>query len=554
MRNLILLSVLIFAPAPSCSEDVADVVLRNGRFYPVSPSEVVVGSLAIRDGRIHSLGTGEAIDALIDETTRVIELEGRAVTPGLIDAHAHLMSQGRALAQVSLVGTRSYAEVIERISRAARDVPSGDWIIGRGWDQNDWESAAFPHHEKLSLAIADHPVWMGRIDGHAALLNAAAMARLGVSADIVDPAGGRFLRDPDGQPTGVLVDSAMDSVRSGIPEPSNAQLKRWIVDGAEHCLARGLTTVTDMGVDQSTYQAYADLRQQTALPLRAALFLEDEPALLDDWFERGPEIDSESRLIVRGVKLYADGALGSRGAALIEAYNDDPGNLGLLIASSAHLEDTCKRALAAGFQVGIHAIGDRGSLVSLDAIESCFGGPLPQARFRLEHAQVMRLRDIDRLAHLGVIASMQPTHATSDMPWAEQRTGIARLEGAYAWRRVLKAGALLALGSDFPVELADPLLGFYAAVGRQDLDGRPAGGWRPEERLTRQEALRGFTLDAAHALFLEEEIGSLEPGKRADLTVFSRDPMTVALSEIPAIEVDFTFVDGRIAYEREVQQ
>ena len=252
-------------------------------------------------------------------------------------------------------------------------------------------------------------------------------------------------------------------------EASAEELESWILAGTRHCLERGLTTVTDMGVDQRDYDAYADLRDAGRLPLRAALFLSDEPTLLDAWFERGPEIDPDARLLVRGVKLYSDGALGSRGAALVEEYSDDPGNLGLLRTSTDHIHEVCGRALARGFQVGIHAIGDRGNLVSLDGIERCFGGPRPEARFRIEHAQVMRLRDIERLAGLGVIASMQPTHATSDMPWAEERVGPARIAGAYAWRRVLEAGGRLALGSDFPVESVDPLLGLYAAVTRQDL-------------------------------------------------------------------------------------
>ena len=271
--------------------------------------------------------------------------------------------------------------------------------------------------------------------------------------------------------------------------------------------------------------------------VNAALDMENQSLieLLASWFERGPEIDADgARLLVRGVKLYSDGALGSRGAALIEDYSDEPQNLGLLRTSSDHIHDVCSRALATGFQVGIHAIGDRGNLVSLDGIERCFGGPRPAARFRIEHAQVMRLGDIERMAELGVIASMQPTHATSDMPWAEDRVGPARIRGAYAWRRVLEAGGRLALGSDFPVELADPTHGLYAAVTRQDHDGNPAGGWLPDQRLRRAEALRGFTLDAAHSLFLEEEVGSLELGKRADLTVFARDVMTVPAAEIPA--------------------
>jgi predicted amidohydrolase YtcJ len=255
-------------------------------------------------------------------------------------------------------------------------------------------------------------------------------------------------------------------------------------------------------------------------------------------------------LQVRGVKLYADGALGSRGAALVEPYRDDPGNMGLLVTPGDHMAEVAGRAKAAGFQVAVHGIGDRGNLVALDALERALGGPHPELRWRLEHAQVLRLQDIERLAKIGIIASMQPTHATSDMGWAEDRIGPVRIAGAYAWRKVLGAGGRLALGSDFPVESIDPRLGIYAAVTRQDPAGLPAGGWRPEERLTREEALRGFTLDAAYSLFWEKEIGSLEVGKRADLVVYGKDPMRVPDAELATVPIDYTLVDGRTVYQR----
>ncbi len=569
MTARLTLAAVLLAAAPSLAEDAADLVLRNGRFYPVSVPWSIEGSLAVRGGRIAYLGPDAGAAGMIGADTEVVELAGRAVTPGLIDAHSHLVSLGRALSEVDLVGTASYAEVIERVRARARQLPPGSWVRGRGWDQNDWPVQEFPTHQPLSAAVPDHPVWMRRVDGHAALLNERAMRLLGLEESIADPPGGRFLRGADGELTGVLIDAAMtvaharglaggaapatggSAAAAVIDQATPEEVASWILTGAEHCLERGLTTVTDMGIDQTEYQAYARLRGAGGLPLRAALFLSDEPALLEDWFARGPEIDPEARLTVRGVKLYSDGALGSRGAALIEEYSDDPGNLGLLRTGSGHVQDVCRRALETGFQVGIHAIGDRGNLVSLDGIERCFGEPRPEARFRIEHAQVMRLGDIERMARLGVIASMQPTHATSDMPWAEDRVGPVRIRGAYAWRRVLEAGGSLALGSDFPVERVDPLLGLYAAVTRQDLEGDPAGGWQPDQRLDRAEALRGFTLDAARSLFLEEEVGSLEVGKRADLTVFARDPMTVPAAEIPAVEIDLTLVDGEVVYRRE---
>jgi len=547
---LLLALALVAAPRSSYAEDGADLILRHGVFYPVQPPGRVEGSLAVRGGRIVYLGPEAGADKLRGPKTRVIDLAGRAVTPGLIDAHSHFGGLGQALEEVDLVGTASYDEVVRKVREAAARLPAGAWVRGRGWDQNDWPEKGFPTHEALSAAVPGHPVWLERVDGHAALVNARAMELLGIDASTEDPTGGRFLRDPAGKPTGVLVDNAKGIAEGRLPGPSDEDRRRMLRAAARHCAAVGLTTVTDMGVGDAEYRAYSALKSAGELPLRAAVFLTDDEALLDRWFQRGPEIDPDARLTVRGVKLYADGALGSRGAALIEPYSDDPNNMGLMVSTGAHLEEVARKAAAKGFQVAIHAIGDRGGLVALDAMERALGGARPEARFRLEHSQILRLQDIERMARLGIIASMQPTHATSDMPWAGDRVGPRRLEGAYAWRKVLKAGGRLALGSDFPVESADPRLGLYAAITRQDLKGNPPGGWLPGERLTREEALRGFTLDAAWSLFLDKEVGSLEAGKRADLVVFASDPMTVPEAEIPRAAVDYTVVDGRVVYER----
>lgn len=566
----VLIAGVLLGGLPSLAEDAADLVLKNGVFYPVSQPGSVEGSLAVDGGRIVFLGSDAGAGRWIGEGTEVLDLGGRAVTPGLIDAHSHLISLGRALSEVDLVGSDSFEEVIERVRAGAAQLPAGDWVNGRGWDQNDWEVKEFPTHHALSAAVPDHPVWMRRIDGHAALLNARAMEILGLDESIADPPGGRFLRDGEGRLTGVLIDDAMTVARRGFShqgadsgagpaaaagenngEAALADNRRWVAAGAEHCLARGLTTVTEMGIDQDEVSAFQELRSEGRLPLRVAVFLTDEAELLDAWFARGPEIDPEARLLVRGIKMYSDGALGSRGAALVEDYSDEPQNLGLLRTSSDHIYDVCGRALDTGFQIGVHAIGDRGNLVALDGIERCFLDPRPAARFRVEHAQVMRLPDIDRMTRLGVIASMQPTHATSDMPWAEDRVGPARIKGAYAWRKVLDAGGRLALGSDFPVELADPAHGLYAAVTRQDAMGHPEGGWLPEERLSREEALRGFTLDAAYSLFLDEEVGSLDVGKRADLVVYASDPMTIPVAGLRDVEIDYTLVEGEIVHRRE---
>lgn len=547
-----LVTALPAAAQLSPGEDGADLVLRHGRFYPVSAPGPVEGSLVIEGGRIAFLGDDASAMARAGAGAREIDLAGRTVTPGLIDAHSHLDGLGAALAQVDLVGTGSYGEVVARVREAAAGLPEGAWVLGRGWDQNDWPETAFPTHEALSEALPGHPVWLTRIDGHAALVNAAAMEALGVGPETADPSGGRFLRDDSGRPTGVLVDRAMEVAAGRIPGPGPEERQRRLKNAARHAVSLGLTTVTDMGVDGADIATYRAVRNAGELPLRAALFLAGDDPYLDRWLDEGPVLDPDHRLTIRGVKLYADGALGSRGAALVEPYADDPGNVGLLITGEEEIREIAGRALETGFQVGVHAIGDRGNLVVLDGLEAAFGGePRPEARFRLEHAQVMRPQDIERAARLGVVFSYQPTHATSDMPWAPDRVGPERLPGAYAWRRALEAGGRLALGSDFPVESADPRLGLYAAVTRQDLDGEPAGGWLPDQRLTREEALRGFTLDAAWSLFLEGELGSLEPGKRADLVVFARDPMTVPEREIPEVPIDYTLVDGEVVYHRQ---
>jgi predicted amidohydrolase YtcJ len=337
-----------------------------------------------------------------------------------------------------------------------------------------------------------------------------------------------------------------------VPAPSPETRLRRLLLAAHAAASVGLTTVTDMGVGADGADVYRGLQRAHQLPVRVAAFWTGVDPQLPTWLAAGPYVSDDRFLSLRGVKLYADGALGSRGAALLEPYSDDAKNLGLLTSSGDELERIARAALAAGFQLAVHAIGDRGNLVAIDAIAAAFDGhPHPEARWRIEHVQIVRADDLARMGRLGIIASMQPTHATSDMPWVPARLGPHRLDRAYPWRTALRAGARLALGSDFPVEKPDPLLGIYAAVTRQDLDGKPAGGWLPDQVLTRAEALRGFTLDAAWSLFLDEDVGSLEVGKRADLVVYDRDPMTVPAAEIPRTRVDWTVVDGAVVYQRE---
>ncbi|HXT50547.1 MAG TPA: amidohydrolase [Thermoanaerobaculia bacterium] len=542
----------IAAGGASAAQDAADLVLRHGTLYRVSAPGAVKGSVAVRGGHIVYLGDDAGVVPFVGPKSEVVELRGRAVTPGLIDAHSHLEGLGAFLEQVDLTGADSFDEVVRRVAERAAKTPAGAWVRGRGWDQNRWPDKSFPTHGALSAAVPNHPVWLERVDGHASLLNAAAMRAVRLTAADQDPAGGRILRDASGAPTGVLVDAATSIYEDRVPAPSAADHERFIAAGTRAAAALGLTTVTDMGIGAESAAAYRALQARHELPVRIAAFWSGSDARLPEWLAAGPSRSDDGFFTLRGVKLYADGALGSRGAALIEAYSDDPGNFGLVVTPGAELERISRLAREKGFQVAIHAIGDRGNLIALDALDAALAGePHRELRWRIEHVQIVRHQDLERMGKLGIIASMQPTHATSDMPWVPDRLGASRLDRAYPWRTALDAGCTLALGSDFPVERPDPLLGLYAAVSRQDLDGKPAGGWLPDQRLTREEALAGFTRDAAWSLFLDDQVGTLEVGKRADLVVYEHDPMTVPAAEIPRARVDLTVVDGRVVYRRE---
>ena len=496
-------------------------------------------------GTIRDVGPAAALRARY-AGARLLDATGATILPGLIDAHAHLYGLGLALDTVTLAGTSSYEAVIERVRDRAARASAGEWILGRGWDQNDWPVKEFPTAAPLDAAVPSHPVWLRRIDGHAALANTAAMRAAGVTAATPDPPGGRILRDAGGNPTGVFIDAAMALVERQVPPPSPELRKACVLAAAQTIAANGLTEIHDAGIDAATITAVRELIDEKRFPIRVYAMLADDTQLLNTWFLEGPLIDYGGRFTVRSVKLYGDGALGSRGAALLEPYSDDPGNRGLVIATPEHLADVARRALAARFQVNTHAIGDRAVRNAIDAYEAV--GVAPSGRFRIEHLQVIAPEDIPRLARGGFIASMQPTHATSDMPWAEDRLGPVRIKGAYAWRSVLEAGGRLALGSDFPVEEVNPFHGIYAAVTRQDQSGNPPGGWYPEQRLTLAEAIRGFTKDAAYAAFEETSRGTIEAGKLADLTIVDGDLFAMPPADLWKARVLYTIVGGETVY------
>ena len=478
---------------------------------------------------------------------RVFDLSGSTILPGLTDAHGHLYGLGLSLDTVSLIGASSYDEVIARVKDRATRATANEWVLGRGWDQNRWTVKEFPTAGPLDAAIPDHPVWLRRVDGHAGVANSAAMRAAGVIAATPDPDGGRIVRDAKGNPTGVFVDGAMALIDSKVPPPSHELRKARVLAAARQIAANGLTEMHDAGADSSTIACVRELIDEGQWPIRIYTMISDDDDLERVWFAQKPLIDYGGRLTVRSVKLYADGALGSRGAALLEPYRDDPGNRGLLVTKPERLLEVTRKARAAGYQVNTHAIGDRGVRNVLDAYEAA--GVLAPERFRIEHFQIVAPDDFARTARLGVIASMQPTHATSDMPWAEDRVGPERIKGAYAWRTVLDSGGRLALGSDFPVEDVNPFFGIYSAVTRQDQKGNPPGGWYPAQRLTRAEALRGFTLDAAYATFEEGSRGSIDPGKLADFTVVDGDFFTAPASELFRTRVRMTVVGGRVVYQ-----
>jgi predicted amidohydrolase YtcJ len=450
-----------------------------------------------------------------------------------------------ALESVSLRGVKSADEAAGKAAEAAAGRPRGEWITGRGWDQNLWQPAEFPSNEVLDRVLSDHPVALRRIDGHALWANAEAMKRAGITAATKDPPGGKIIRDAKGTPTGVFVDNAMDLVEAHIPQPSMEARVRRILLAADTAVAAGITGVHEMGIEDATVQAYRDLVAQGKLKLRVYAFLDG--SLLAGLPSRKPDVDADgtAMLTVRGIKLYADGALGSRGALLLAPYSDDPGNRGLALLSQAELNHGVELAVQTGWQLAVHAIGDAANRAVLDAVAAGAAGKT-DLRFRIEHAQVVAPEDIPRFAELGVIASMQPTHATSDMPWAEQRLGPERIKGAYAWRSLEEAGARIAGGSDFPVEEVPPLLGLYAATTRQDASGNPAGGWYPEQNLTLDEALRLYTVEAAYASFVDGRRGVLAPGYVADVTVFDRD--LLAGRSLLETKVDLTIVGGTIVY------
>jgi predicted amidohydrolase YtcJ len=539
--RLVFLSAGIFAVAQA---QTADLIVRNARIYTVDSRTPKASAIAVRGGKITAVG--DELKAFEGAATNVIDARGATIIPGLIDSHGHVAGLGASLEMLDLRGVRSEAEIAGKVKSAAAKAAPGEWILGRGWDQNLWSTRQFPTAASITDAAPKNPVALTRIDGHASSVNRAAIDAADVNAGTKDPDGGRIMRDGGGRPAGVFIDTAQELVRRKIPPPSPEQVLRQISRALAECARLGLTSVHDAGVTEAEITAYHALQQQGKMPVKVYAMLSNSPTLVDTWLARGPELGEF--FTVRSIKVYADGALGSRGAALLAPYADEKGSTGLMITGQAAIEAVAVKAAARGFQVNTHAIGDRGNRETLDGYGAALKGPNDK-RFRVEHAQVIAPEDFAKFQKFSIIASMQPTHATSDVGWAADRLGPERVKGAYAWQTLMKLGVHLASGSDFPVELANPIDGFYAAVTRQDKQGKPAGGWYPEQRMSRDEALRSWTLEGAYAAFEEKSKGSLTVGKAADFVMLSTDIMTVPEAEILRAKVTMTVVNGKIVHQ-----
>jgi hypothetical protein len=544
----------------------AELVLLGGRIATGDPEKPEVEALAAGRGRVLAIGTNAEVETFVGRSTRILRLSGRRVLPGFNDAHAHLLDLGREKRRVDLRGARSFEEVVDRVARAASEVPAGTWILGSGWHQEKWETRAepsvegYPVHDRLSRAVPDHPVLLEHASGgHMGLANLRALARAGVDENTPDPPGGKILRDRRGKPTGVLRETAYDLVlrayerdRALRPAAEREHEDRLAIEAAlRECAARGVTTFQDAGSTFETVDLLRRMAREGKLPIRLWVMLKEPNESLARQLPRYRIIgEADNHLTVRAIKRQMDGALGSHGAWLLEPYRDLPEGSGYNTEPVADIEETARLAVLHGFQLAVHAIGDRANRETLDLMERVLRGvPDPgKFRFRIEHAQHVDPADIPRFARLGIIASMQAVHAVSDGPWVLGRIGFDRAaRGAYAWRSLLAAGAVVANGTDAPVEDVDPIAGFHALLTRRLPDG---SRFFPEQCMTRGEALRALTWAPAYAAFEEDLKGTLEPGKLADLVVLSRDILTIPLEDIPGTEVLYTIVGGKIVHEK----
>ena len=541
-RELALAALAAGCTGASGGDD--DIIVHGGPIYTGVEGAPSAEAVRISGGRF--VVVGALADARNGRRAREIDLGGAAAFPGFTDSHVHIAGVGMAAMVLDLVGVASIAELTQRLRDYAAAHPEGA-IVGRGWIETHWPERRFPNRADIDAVVSNRPVFLQRIDGHAAVVNSAALALAAVDSNTSNPAGGSIERDPSGAATGILVDNAMSLVESQLPTPTPEMVRAAIAEGARLYASRGWTGIANMSTSLAEAQILADLAQRGELPLRADIYLtpQDSEAIL----QSGPYGDGLAH--VRGVKLYMDGALGSRGAALLAPYSDAP-TQGLLVTPVDELRAILARARQARVQVATHAIGDRGNRLVLDAYRDTFADDpraLRAARWRIEHAQVIASDDIPRFASQGIIASMQPSHAISDLHFAPARLGPNRLAGAYAWRALLDSGAMLAAGSDAPVEKGDPLIEFYAASYRHDLTGFAGPDWRLDQAVSRVEALRLLTSGGAYAAFGESERGVIAPGMQADLSAFSVDLMNAEPGQIPGSQAVLAISAGRVTHQ-----
>lgn len=521
----------------------ADVIYFDGTIYTVNSEFEISEALAIKDGKFLAIGSSDEILGGYDAAEKV-DLKGKSVYPGFIDAHTHFNRYADGLRVVDLVGAKSFDELIQRVKNYAEANPEEPWILGQGWDQNLWEGQEFPTREKLDELFPNTPVLLTRIDGHAALVNQKALSIGGITSQTKMLGGSVILEN--GKPTGVLVDNAIDLVSNKIPKTTVEQARKALLTAQENCFAVGLTSVVDAGLDRETIELYQQLHQDSLLKMRIYAMVNPTAENMDYYFDKG--IYQDEQLTVRSFKIYGDGALGSRGAALLKPYSDKPDQTGFLLSTEDDFKDLATKMYENGFQMNTHCIGDSANRTLLNIYADVLKGK-NDLRWRIEHAQVVNPEDVSKFAEYSIIPSVQPTHATSDMYWAEQRLGPDRIKHAYIFNELLEQNGMIALGSDFPVEFINPLYGFHAAVARKDKNNWPDEGFQIENKLTREAALKGMTIWAAYANFEENLKGSIEVGKLADLVIMEKDIMVEDAKNLRELPIDRTVIGGEVVYQ-----